>query len=143
MAIRPLNPVPWHALQPVPLWMGCFSISSGVISRSRKWYGSGFSSITLQFLQITLTSLCAIMACIELATRNGLTPISIRRVIALGASLVCKVLKTRCPVSAACTAVSATIPSRISPMSIILGACRSIALRILSNVNSISSLTWH
>jgi len=37
------------------------------------------------------------------------------RVIALAASLVCKVEKTRCPVSAACTAIAAVSLSRISP----------------------------
>ena len=37
----------------------------------------------------------------EEATRNGGTPMSIMRVTALGASFVCNVLKTKCPVKEA------------------------------------------
>ena len=40
-------------------------------------------------------SLCAMIAWIELATRKGFTPMSMSRVIAEGASLVCNVEKTR------------------------------------------------
>ena len=38
-------------------------------------------------------------------SRNGSTPMSKRRVTAPGASLVCRVEKTRCPVSADCTCI--------------------------------------
>ena len=55
------------------------------------------------------------IAITELAIRNGATPISASRVMALGASFVCSVLKTKCPVREACTAISAVSLSRISP----------------------------
>ena len=42
-----------------------------------------------------------------IGTRNGGTPISCIRVIALGASFVWSVLKTKCPVNEAWTAISA------------------------------------
>ena len=58
-----------------------------------------------QRLHTLRTSRCAISARDEEATRNGLTPISIKRVTALGASLVCKVEKTRWPVSDALMAM--------------------------------------
>ena len=41
------------------------------------------------------------------AIKNGWMPISTNRVIALGASFVCSVLKTKCPVRDAWTAISA------------------------------------
>ena len=43
----------------------------------------------------------AMIARIDDATRNGFTPMSIRRVTADGASFVCSVLNTMCPVRAA------------------------------------------
>jgi len=42
------------------------------------------------------------------ATKNGSIPISIMRATAVGASLVWRVLKTRCPVSADSVAISAS-----------------------------------
>ena len=45
------------------------------------------------------------IAMTELATRNGWTPISTSLVTALGASFVCSVLKTKCPVRDAWIAV--------------------------------------
>ena len=67
------------------------------------------------------------MAMTELAMRNGCTPMSTSRVIALGASFVCSVLKTKCPVREAWTAISAVSLSRISPTRMMFGACRSMA----------------
>ena len=61
--------------------------------------------------------------------RNGSTPMSRSRVIELGASLVCSVLNTRCPVSDACTAIWAVSRSRISPTRMLSGSCRRIARR--------------
>ena len=46
------------------------------------------------------------------------------RVIAVGASFVCNVESTKCPVSAACTAISAVGRSRISPTMMMSGSCR-------------------
>ena len=51
--------------------------------------------------------------------------ISSRRVTALMLSLVCSVEKTRCPVCAARTAISAVSKSRISPTSTTSGSWRS------------------
>ena len=77
------------------------------------------------------------------AMRNGLTPMSIRRVMADGASLVCSVLKTRWPVRAAWMAISAVSASRISPMRMMLGAWRSIERRIAMKVSPMRSRTSH
>ena len=57
--------------------------------------------------------------------RYGGTPRSSKRVIAVGASLVCSDDSTRCPVSAACTAMSAVSRSRISPTMMMSGSWRS------------------
>ena len=57
-----------------------------------------------------------------------------RRVTVLGASLVCSVLNTMCPVSDACTAISAVSRSRISPTRILSGSCRRIERRHWANV---------
>ncbi len=70
---------------------------------------SGSVSGCLHFGQSMRISRWAMIAWIELATRNGLTPMSIRRVIADGASLVCSVENTRWPVSAAWIAMSADL----------------------------------
>ncbi len=52
----------------------------------------------LHFVQTTRTKRCARTAITLLATRYAGTPMSIMRVIAPGASFVCSVLKTKCPV---------------------------------------------
>ena len=54
--------------------------------------------------------------------KNAGTPRSSNLVIALGASLVCKVANTKWPVSAACTAISAVARSRISPTMMMSGS---------------------
>ena len=76
--------------------------------------------------------------------RNGSRPMSRMRVIVLGASLVCSVLKTMWPVSGACTAIWAVSRSRISPTRILSGSCRRMARRAAANVMPISWLigTW-
>ena len=51
-------------------------------------------------------------------------PMFIRRLMVLGASLVCSVDSTRWPVSAALTAISAVSKSRISPTRMMLGSWR-------------------
>ena len=68
---------------------------------------AGGLSGSLHFVQMMRTNRWARMATMLDATRNGATPMSCRRVIALGASLVWSVLKTMCPVRDACTAISA------------------------------------
>ena len=74
--------------------------------------------------QILRTSRWARIASSVAVSRNGGTPMSRSRVTVLGASLVCSVLKTMCPVSDACTAISAVSRSRISPTRILSGSCR-------------------
>ena len=76
-------------------------------------------------------------------TRNGLTPMSIRRVSADGASFVCSVENTRWPVSAAWIAISAVSLSRISPTRMMFGAWRSIARRMRAKSSPIWCRTWH
>ena len=78
------------------------------------------------------------------ATRNGSTPISIRRVIADGASLVCSVESTRWPVSADSIAICAVSRSRISPTMITSGSARTIARRPVAKVRPVlaETCTW-
>ena len=61
-------------------------------------------------------------------------PISVRRVIADGASLVCSVESTRWPVSADSMAIRAVSASRISPTMMMSGSARSIERRPRANV---------
>ena len=69
-------------------------------------------------------------------------PISVSRVIADGASLVCSVDSTRWPVSADSMAILAVSPSRISPTMITSGSARSIARRPPANVSPAFRFTW-
>src|ERR1700694_451837 len=79
---------------------------------------------------------------VDEATKKGLTPISMRRVTALGASLVCKVEKTKWPVSEALIAMVAVSISRISPIMITLGAWRRIERNAVEKDKPTVSLTW-
>ncbi len=88
----------------------------------------------LQYGQTFRTSLCAIEASITEETRNASMPISRNRVIAPAASLVCTVLRTRCPVNAAWTPMFAVSPSLISPTIITSGSCLRTARRPLAKV---------
>ncbi len=76
------------------------------------------------------------------ATRNGSTPMSIRRVKAPIASLVCTVDSTRWPVSADWMAISAVSRSRISPTMITSGSWRRIERSALANVSPMSAWVW-
>ena len=69
-------------------------------------------------------------------------PMSTSRVTAPAASLVCRVLKTRWPVSAARMAISAVSLSRISPTMITSGSWRRMWRRPTANVSPISGRTW-
>ena len=64
------------------------------------------------------------------------------RAIVVAAELVCTVDSTRCPVSAACTAICAVSPSRISPTMITSGSCRRIERSKVAKVSPICGLTW-
>ena len=67
---------------------------------------------------------------------------SINRVTVDGASSVCSVERTRCPVCAACIAIFAVSWSRISPTRMTSGSWRRIARSALANVSFAFSLTW-
>ena len=69
-------------------------------------------------------------------------PISVRRVIADGASFVCSVERTRWPVSADSIAILAVSPSRISPTMMTSGSARSIERRPLAKVRPAFRFTW-
>ena len=81
---------------------------------------------------------------IELATRNGSTPMLRRRLTVEGASLVCSVESTRWPVSAALTPISAVSKSRISPTMMTSGSWRRKARSAAAKLRPISSCicTW-
>ncbi len=82
--------------------------------------------------------------CTDEATLNGATPMFSRRVSVEGASLVCSVESTRCPVCEALTAMSAVSRSRISPTMITSGSWRRNARSTVANVRFAFSLilTW-
>ena len=73
--------------------------------------------------------------------RNEGIPKSRRRVMDDGASLVCRVERTRCPVRAACTAFSAVSLSLISPTMIMSGSCRRMVLNELAKVTPMAGWT--
>ena len=89
-------------------------------------------------------SRCASTADTADPVRNGSTPISFRRVIAPGASFVCRVENTMCPVSADSIAIFAVSASRISPTMIASGSERRIDRSADANVMSALTLicTW-
>ena len=68
-------------------------------------------------------------------------PISVSRVIAEGASLVCSVESTRWPVSAASMAIVPVSLSRISPIMTLSGSCRRIERSAAANVSPAFSCT--
>ena len=67
---------------------------------------------------------------------------STSRVTALTASLVCRVVSTRCPVNEACKASSAVSASRTSPTRTTSGSCRSTDRRPAPKVRPALSLIW-
>ena len=97
------------------------------------------STSSRHWLQMRRTSRWARIASTVAVMRNVGTPMSFRRVIVLGASLVCSVLNTMCPVSDACTAISAVSRSRISPTRMMSGSCRRMARRQAAKVTPISA----
>ena len=76
-----------------------------------------------------------------LESRKGSTPSSTSRVTAPAALRVCTVEKTRCPVSAACTAIWAVSASRISPTMMMSGSWRRIVRSAVAKVTSICGFT--
>ena len=123
---RPRYPVPLHTAQPAPRANAAVAKLFTSMPNARNSRSDGTCGC-LHFSQIFRTSRCAIVARNDVATRNGFTPRSINRVTAPGASFVCNVEKTICPVIDALIAISAVSKSRISPIITTFGACRSIA----------------
>ena len=73
------------------------------------------------------------------ATRKGSTPMSMRRVMAPGASLVWRVENTKWPVREARMAISAVSRSRISPTMMTSGSWRRTERRADAKVRPISA----
>ena len=69
-------------------------------------------------------------------------PMFINRFTVLGASLVCSVESTRCPVSAALTAISAVSKSRISPTRMMFGSWRRKERSAAAKFRPMFSFTW-
>ena len=70
-------------------------------------------------------------------------PISTSRAAASGASLVCSVVSTRCPVSADSIAICAVSRSRISPTMITSGSARTIERSPAAKVRPVFGLHLH
>ena len=119
-----------------------WALSIWLCSRLSAWISYSLSSPGLrQCAQSLRTSRWAMMARMEVATRKGLMPMSTRRATAPGASFVCRVLKTRCPVRLALMAMLAVSRSRISPIMMMFGAWRSMDRSAAGNVMPMSELT--
>jgi hypothetical protein len=105
---------------------------------------SGTSTGSRQSLQSLRTRRCAPMRLTELATKKGSMPMFNKRLTELGASLVCSVLSTKWPVSAALTAISAVSKSRISPTMMTSGSCRKKERSAAAKFRPMSSCicTW-
>src|SRR4030042_2807245 len=135
MAIRPLYPEKLQHGHPTVsdrVW----TVGSKLNSFKRS---VDVSTFFLQLGQSFRTNLWATTKLTEEATRNGSTPISNNRVTVLEASLVCRVLRTRCPVKAALMEISAVSLSRISPTMIISGSWRRKERNTLAKESPISS----
>ncbi len=104
--------------------------------------GTGSSLGWRQTLQSRRMSRCATTPRSAEAILYGSIPMSTRRVTALGASLVCRVESTRCPVSDAWSAICAVSWSRISPTSTTSGSWRRIERSAEANVRPALSCTW-
>src|SRR5665213_85887 len=86
--MRPRKPMPEQYSQPRGLYITLSFVASSVIPQSLSHIGLGSRSGCLHLGHSTRMSRCASTAWMEEATRNGLTPMSMRRVMAPGASLV-------------------------------------------------------
>ncbi len=110
---------------------------------AQRGYAIEFSAGVLQFLHKRLARRCATIRCMEEAILNAGTPMLIKRVSVSGALFVCNVDKTRWPVCAAFTDISAVSRSRISPTIMMSGSCRKKALNAEAKVKPtlLSTLT--
>ena len=142
MAVRPKKPVELQLAQPLPRYTLTSDTASPDSRAISNLSSSGaLLSSYLQFEQITRISRWAIKASTLDDKRYGSRPISIRRVIPLAASLVCRVEKTRCPVRATRIAISAVSKSRTSPTIITSGSCLKILRRPRAKSRPISGIT--
>ena len=134
--MRPKNPEPWHLSQPFERMT--WATSGG----PRNARSSGVAlSVMRQAGQMRRTSRWARIPWTVEATRKGAIPMSMSRVIVEGASFVCSVEKTRCPVSAAWTAIWAVSWSRISPTMMTSGAWRSMERNPAAKVSPTDAFT--
>ena len=101
--------------------LSCRPSSSPESSRIRRASRRDGSTSSRHWVQTRRTSRWARIASTVAVIRNVGTPMSLSRVMVLGASLVCSVLNTKWPVSEACTAISAVSRSRISPTRMMSG----------------------
>src|SRR5262245_17756299 len=92
--IRPRQPVPEQFSQPLPFMNVALAAFWDSTFRARN-SPSGGTQGAPHFLQIFRTNRCAMRQRVEEATKNGFTPMSIKRVTALGASFVWSVEKTK------------------------------------------------
>ena len=76
----------------------------------------------MTFILITSSGTMALAVNMGYRGNKKATALLMLATAALGASFVCRVLNTRCPVRLACTAISPVSVSRISPTKITLGA---------------------
>ena len=92
--------------------------------------------------QISLIRRWAMNASTLEATRYGSSPISTSLVMALAASLVCRVENTRWPVRATRIAISAVSRSLTSPTMITSGSCLRMLRKPRAKSSPISGWTW-
>src|SRR5216684_404397 len=137
---RPLYPVPLQVSQPVPLEKGPSLEFTPSACSSSAVYGC----CSLQVEQMRRTKRWATIRLTALATLKGSIPMSTMRVIVEGASFVCSVESTRCPVSAALIAIDPVSRSRISPTMMMFGSWRRNARSAAANVipPSLRTSTW-
>src|SRR6478736_6453443 len=93
MPIRTRQPVPEQLSQPLPFLKLAFAAAAQQILSAFSSFSGGAHGAP-HFLQILRTNRCAISARVAEATKNGFTPMSIKRVTAPGASFVWSVEKT-------------------------------------------------
>ena len=142
MPTRPLYPVSLQTEQPT----GLYGVQEPSRSDSLKPACSKASGSmlvgALQLAHKRRASRCAVIRMTDEAMLNAGTPILARRVSVVGASLVCKVLNTMCPVCAALIEMSAVSRSRISPTMITSGSWRKKAFKAEAKVSPALSLTF-
>ena len=137
---RPRKPVPLQSSQPEDR-NNDFELGRSVLNKRSFSSNSVSGTSALQLWQSFLTKRWLITNRTASAIKVGLTPRSVKRLMLLSASMVCRVDSTRCPVSAARMASSAVSESLISPTRMTSGSCLSIDRRTAGKVNPWAGLT--